>query len=68
MTAQEKIQAEFARRTKLVYDQEFRQHCADYAKKIGITPKEWNENKAGIIMFIANEVCAHENKLMFNKA
>jgi hypothetical protein len=62
-TAQEFINAEMKRRTDLVESVEFRTKCVEVAKKLGITPKEWNENKVAILMLMANEFCKIENTL-----
>jgi hypothetical protein len=66
MKATEMINAEMKRRTDLVECLEFRTKCVEVAKKLGITAEEWNKNKVGILLFMANEFCAIENKL--NKA
>ena len=55
------IETEMNRRMDLVNDISFREVCAKHAKQIGITPKEWNENKAIIILKLANDFCALEN-------
>ena len=55
------IESELKRRMDLVNDQDFRKSCADHAKGLGVTPKEWNENKAMIIMKFANDFCSFEN-------
>jgi hypothetical protein len=62
--AQDFINAEMKRRTDLVESEEFRTKCVEVAKKLGITPKEWNENKAAILLFMANEYCKIENTLI----
>ena len=62
--AQDFINAEMKRRTDLVESEEFRNKCVEVAKKLGITPKEWNENKAAILLFMANEYCKIENTLI----
>ena len=63
MTTQVTIQTEFKRREDLINDLNFRKVCAKHAEKIGITSKEWNDNKISILMFFANEFCGVENKL-----
>ena len=50
--SQELIAKEWKRREDLVMDIEFRKVCAEGAKKLGITAKEWNENKAVILMML----------------
>ena len=66
MKATEMITAEMKRRTDLVECLEFRKSAVELAKKLGITAKEWNENKMAILLMLANEFCSIENKL--NKA
>jgi len=61
--AQELIAQEWKRREDLIMDIEFRKVCAEGAKKLGITAKEWNENKAVILMMFANKFCAIENEI-----
>lgn len=56
------IESETKRRTDLVEDVNFRTICAKAAREMGFTAKEWNDNKAIICLFFANEVCAIENK------
>ena len=53
---------EWQRRMDLIQDIKFRELCIKYSKKIGITADEWNKNKAGILLYFANEFCAIENK------
>tara|TARA_R110000868_G_scaffold121649_1_gene322561 strand:+ start:385 stop:591 length:207 start_codon:yes stop_codon:yes gene_type:complete len=55
------IETELKRRMDLVNDFNFRKTCAKHAEAIGVTPKEWNENKAIIIMKFANDFCSFEN-------
>ena len=62
MTTQITIESEFKKRTDLIENAEFRAKVAEYCKQIGMTAKDWNENKAGILMMMANEVCGLENK------
>lgn len=57
------VESEMKRRMDLVNDNAFRKVCAEHAEKIGITPKEWNENKAMIILKFANDFCSMENKM-----
>jgi hypothetical protein len=66
MTPQEMIKSEMKRRTDLVECLEFRKSAVELAKKLGITAEEWNKNKMPILLMLANEFCAIENKL--NKA
>lgn len=62
MKTQVTFNSEFKRREDLINNAEFRAMCAEYVQKVGITSEEWNTNKAGILMMIANEVCGLENK------
>lgn len=57
------VKTEMKRRTDLVNDKSFREICAKHAESIGITPKEWNENKAMILLKFANDFCSMENKM-----
>jgi len=57
------VKSEMKRRMDLVNDKSFREVCAKHAKQIGITPKEWNENKAMILLKFANDFCSMENKM-----
>jgi hypothetical protein len=56
------VKGEFKKRMDLINDSNFRKECAKYAQQIGITEQEWNQNKAGILMMIANEVCGIQDK------
>ena len=60
--AQTTIKAEFKRRMDLVNCPDFRKFAADAAKKLGVTAQEWNQNKAAILLMLANEACGIENK------
>lgn len=60
------IKAEYKRRMDLVNDVEFRKSCVELAQKLGITADEWNSNKAGLLLYFANEFCGIENKLNKN--
>lgn len=62
MSNQVTVKSEMKRRMDLVNDLDFRTMCAKHSEAIGITPKEWNENKAIIIMKFANDYCSFENK------
>jgi hypothetical protein len=62
MTPQVTIETEWKRRTDLIENPEFVKLCVEYAKKLGVSAKEWNENRAGLLMFFANEMCAKENQ------
>jgi hypothetical protein len=62
MTTQVTIETEWKRRMDLVESPAFVKLCAKYAKELGVTAKEWNENRAGLVLFFANEMCAKENQ------
>ena len=66
--AQEWIKAQWKRRTDLIESEEFRLNCIEVMKKMGISAKEWNENMAGLLMFMANEVCGMEDKMRHAQA
>ena len=56
------FKTEWSRREDLINNEDFRKLVAEYVQKIGVSAKTWNENKAGILIYIANEVCGHQNK------
>ena len=58
------IESEMQRRMDLINNPKFVKSCVESAKKLGITAQEWNQNKVGILMFFANEICGMENKEM----
>lgn len=60
------IKTEYQRRLDLVNDVNFRKSCVELAKKLGITAEEWNENKAMLLLYFANEFCGIENKINKN--
>ena len=62
-TAKAIIKAEVKRRFDFINDKEFIKMCAENAERIGITAKEWNDNKAGILLMFANEFCHIENNI-----
>lgn len=64
MKAIEIIKSEMKRREDLINDKNFRKMAADFAKKMGVTADEWNNNKMPILLMIANKVCSFENQLM----
>jgi hypothetical protein len=41
---------------ELAKSKDFRSLCAKYAPKMGITPKQWNETKNGLILIWASEM------------
>lgn len=57
------MQSEWKRRMDLIENPKFRSMCIEGAKKLGITAQEWNQNKAGILMYFANEFCRFQNQL-----
>jgi hypothetical protein len=57
------IASEFQRRAELVNNPDFISKMVILAKEIGITSKEWNENKMTILMMFANKYCKLENEL-----
>jgi hypothetical protein len=60
------IKTEYQRRLDLVNDVNFRKSCVELVKKLGITAEEWNENKAMLLLYFANEFCGIENKINKN--
>lgn len=58
----ETIKTELNRRTELAQNPAFIKMAAAAAPKMGITAKEWNENKAAILLMMANEICKIENR------
>ena len=56
------IEAQLKRRFDLIENVEFRKVAIELCKKLGVTASEWNENKADILLFFANEYCGIENK------
>lgn len=55
------VQSEWQRRIDLIENPTFISKCATIAKEMGITAKEWNENKAIILLMFANQYCKLEN-------
>jgi hypothetical protein len=62
MKTQVTIESELKRRMDLVENPDFRKSCVEIAKKLGISAKDWNENKGLLLMMWANEVCRIENE------
>ena len=56
------IQTELKRRTDLIENPVFIQKAIEVVKMMGISANEFNNNKTAILMLIANEFCAIENK------
>ena len=50
------IATELKKRTDLIEQNEFRTKCAEIAQELGMSAKEWNENKALILLWFANKV------------
>ncbi|BAV39162.1 hypothetical protein BPT24_040 [Tenacibaculum phage pT24] len=65
--AQQMISNELKRREELVNDKEFVKKCAEIAKEVGITPKQWNENRGLLVLMFANKVCKIENDIERSK-
>ena len=59
--AQNYIDKALQRRFDLVENEEFRKAAVELAKKLGVTAKEWNENKIDILLHFANEYCGIED-------
>ena len=62
-TTENFIHQEMQKRLDLINDENFRIKSVQVAKKLGITPDEWNNNKAIILMYFANEFCSIVNKI-----
>ena len=62
MKAQITIQTELKRRTDLIENHVFIQKAIEVVKMMGISSEEFNNNRMAILMLIANEFCAIENK------
>jgi|688.fasta_scaffold1543894_1 hypothetical protein len=62
MKAKQMIKNEMDLRMSIVNDKEFRLQAVEVAKKLGLTAQEWNENKAMILLFMANEMISMDNK------
>ena len=62
MKAQVTIQTELKRRTDLIENPVFIQKAIEVVKMMGISSEEFNNNRMAILMLIANEFCAIENK------
>jgi hypothetical protein len=56
------IEEQMRLRMELIEAPSFREMCADYVQSLDITAEEWNENKAGILMIMANEVVGYGQK------
>jgi hypothetical protein len=57
------VKSELKRRFDLAENLEFRKLAIEFCKKTGITSKEWNDNKAQILLFLANKFCGIENEM-----
>ena len=62
MKAQVTIQTELKRRTDLIENPLFIEKAIEAVKMMGISSEEFNNNRMAILMLIANEFCAIENK------
>lgn len=62
MNKKQFFKKEMQRRVSLVENEEFRKSCLKIAQKMGISQKEWEENKAFFWLYFANEVCKYENE------
>ena len=62
MKAQITIQTELKRRSDLIENPVFIQKAIEVVKMMGISSEEFNNNRMAILMLIANEFCAIENK------
>jgi hypothetical protein len=50
------IESEFKKIEDMINDVKFRELAVKFCKKVGITAKEWNENKIGILTMLALKV------------
>lgn len=57
------IKSELKRRTDLIADSAFINKAIEIAKIMGISSNEFNNNRAAILMLIANEFCKLENNI-----
>lgn len=62
MNTQVTIQTELKRRTDLIENPLFIEKAIEAVKMMGISSEEFNNNRMAILMLIANEFCAIENK------
>ena len=56
-------QSELKRRTDLIENPSFVAKAIETVKLMGISSEEFNNNRMAILMLIANEFCAMENKI-----
>ena len=56
-------QSELKRRTDLIENPSFVAKAIESVKLMGISSEEFNNNRMAILMLIANEFCAMENKI-----
>lgn len=56
-------QSELKRRTDLIENPSFVAKAIEAVKLMGISSEEFNNNRMAILMLIANEFCAMENKI-----
>lgn len=62
MKTQVTIHTELKRRTDLIENPLFIEKAIEAVKMMGISSEEFNNNRMAILMLIANEFCAIENK------
>ena len=62
MKANELVKNEMNLRMSLINYEKFRIEAVEVAKQLGFTAQEWNENKAMILLFMANEMIAMDNR------
>ena len=56
------INEEMEIRKRLVEDVKFRELCVKVCKELGITAAEWNANRVGICLYIANQFIGIDNQ------
>jgi hypothetical protein len=56
------IETELKRRTDLIECPDFINKSVKAANKLGITAKDWNENRTAILLMLANNVCKLQNE------
>ena len=62
--ARQFIDTEMNRRRDLIEDPDFRKLCIEAAQNMGVTAKEWNDNKMFFLMMFANKACKIEDDLL----
>lgn len=56
------IEEQMRMRLELIQNPTFVKECIGYVQSLDITAEEWNENKAGILMILANAVVGYGQK------